>query len=74
YYSINITGTGNAANFSLPTKSSNLSSTGTTVFYNAKFIPLLPNIPTVASNLLLSILAILTPKQLRTITFPIIQI
>ena len=42
YYSINITGTGNAANFSLPTKSSNLSSTGTTGFYNAKFIPLLP--------------------------------
>jgi len=42
YYSINITGTSNAANFSLPTKSSNLSSTGTTGFYNTKFIPLLP--------------------------------
>jgi hypothetical protein len=41
YYSINITGTGNASNFSLPT-SSNLSSTGTTGFYNAKFNPLLP--------------------------------
>jgi hypothetical protein len=42
YYSINITGTSNAANFSLPTKSSNLSSIGTTGFYNTKFIPLLP--------------------------------
>ena len=42
YYSINITGTGNSSSFTLPTKSSNLSSTGTTGLYNVKFNPLLP--------------------------------
>jgi hypothetical protein len=42
YYSINITGTSHATNFSLPAKSSNLSSTGTTGYYNARFTPLLP--------------------------------
>jgi len=41
YYSINITGTDNAASFS-PTKSTNSSSNSTTGFYNARFNPLLP--------------------------------